>query len=169
VSEAPTIENEYSQSKHFARFSDNEDVLALIEAQKFLQQQLGTTKDRYRRLTNELEEVDIELANVIEIPQKAPPLAPPKQPPRAPPTATTTTTVPSSSNKGTTTKVTGKKHKATTSAAVTNGMRSVGIQGGGGGVGAAPVTSHTTGSQLPPPIGTATSKKSKIKETKVPA
>ena len=73
ISDVPSIEQEYTQFKHFIKFSDTADMQALLEAQKFIQQQLQITKERYVRLNEELEAVDIEIDNVVMPPPPTPP------------------------------------------------------------------------------------------------
>lgn len=74
ISDTPSIEQEYTQFKHFTKFSDTTDMHVLLEAQKFIQQQLQITKERYCRLNEELEAVDIEIDNAVMPP---PPPTPP--------------------------------------------------------------------------------------------
>jgi YEATS domain-containing protein 4 len=57
VREAPSVETEYSQHKHFTKFSDTDDVHALLEAQKFLHQQLRDAKERLKNVDDDLAEV----------------------------------------------------------------------------------------------------------------
>ena len=45
VGQLPPLQ--YSQQEHFQTFSDGPDSLALLEAQKFLQKELATAKDRW--------------------------------------------------------------------------------------------------------------------------
>jgi YEATS domain-containing protein 4 len=78
INDVPSIEHEYTQSKYFTKFSDTADMHTLLEAQKFIEQQLQITKERYVRLNEELEAVDIEIENAVL--------------PSPPPTTTTTTT-----------------------------------------------------------------------------
>ena len=74
ISDTPSIEQEYTQFKHFTKFSDTADMHVLLEAQKFIQQQLQIIKERYCRLNEELEAVDIEIDNAVMPP---PPPTPP--------------------------------------------------------------------------------------------
>jgi hypothetical protein len=104
IGESPTIASEYSQWKYFTKFSDTEDSLALLEAQKFLQDQLALIKERYRRVNEEMEAIDQELASVVEPSQKSSTMAPAKQASRSP-------GVGASSSKSISNKVTGKKNK----------------------------------------------------------
>jgi hypothetical protein len=61
VRKVPSVESEYSHHEHFTLFSDTDDVHALLEAQKFLQQQLLEAKQRLKALDDALEQVDAEL------------------------------------------------------------------------------------------------------------
>jgi hypothetical protein len=79
VREAPTVETEYAQYRHFAQFSDTNDVLALLEAQKFLHQQLRDAKERLKTVDDELAEVKDDLQVSVEQQQQ-------KQQQRADPT-----------------------------------------------------------------------------------
>ena len=72
ISDSPSIEQEYTQHKHFTKFSDTADMHALLEAQKFIQQQLQITKERYVRLTEELDTVEIEIDNAVMPPPPLP-------------------------------------------------------------------------------------------------
>ena len=54
----------YSQQKHFAEYSDYEHVAVLLEAQKFLQQELATTKERLLAVDQDLQTVDEALRDV---------------------------------------------------------------------------------------------------------
>jgi len=58
VREAPTVESEYSQHAHFGKFSDTDDVQALLEAQKFLRQQLLTAKERLSNVSEDMVKVE---------------------------------------------------------------------------------------------------------------
>ncbi|GKY97529.1 hypothetical protein MPSEU_000711100 [Mayamaea pseudoterrestris] len=49
---------EYSQQAHFQQFSDTEDAQALLEAQKFLQKELGTVKERLGLLDTDMGAVE---------------------------------------------------------------------------------------------------------------
>jgi hypothetical protein len=64
VRKVPSIESEYSHHEHFTQFSDTDDVHALLEAQKFLQQQLLEAKQRLKAVDDALEQVDGELEAV---------------------------------------------------------------------------------------------------------
>jgi hypothetical protein len=66
VRKVPSIESEYSHHEHFTQFSDTDDVHALLEAQKFLQQQLLEAKQRLKAVDDALEQVDGELEAVQE-------------------------------------------------------------------------------------------------------
>lgn len=66
VREASSVETEYSQHKHFTKFSDMDDVHALLEAQKFLRQQLRDAKERLKCVDGELAEVEQDLASSFE-------------------------------------------------------------------------------------------------------
>jgi hypothetical protein len=76
--DVPTIEAEYSQHEHFGQFSDNDDVKALLEAQKFLQQQLAVAKERLNNVTDDMEKVDQELASILQEQQTVPSTIPSK-------------------------------------------------------------------------------------------
>lgn len=60
----------YSQSEHFGEFSDTADALALIEAQKFLQDQLAAVKTRFRFVNAEMKQVDEEIVEQSAIQQR---------------------------------------------------------------------------------------------------
>ena len=66
VRDAPTIEEEYSQHKHFGQFSDTEDVHALLEAQKFLRDQLRTARERLKAIKEGAIELEDEVVKEIE-------------------------------------------------------------------------------------------------------
>jgi hypothetical protein len=68
--DVPTIEVEYSQHEHFGQFSDNNDVQALLEAQKLLKQQLAVAKERLNNVIDDMEKVDLELASILQEQQK---------------------------------------------------------------------------------------------------
>jgi hypothetical protein len=55
---APSVT--YSQQDHFTTFSDGDDFQALLEAQKFLQYELTTVKERARMVELELQQADQE-------------------------------------------------------------------------------------------------------------
>jgi YEATS domain-containing protein 4 len=57
---------EYSQQDHFEQFVDNDDLQALLEAQKFLKQELVTVKERLLTVDVELQEVGEGLREVQE-------------------------------------------------------------------------------------------------------
>ena len=62
ISVIPKVES--SQQEHLQKiFNDNDDFLALLEAQKVLQEELGKAKERFRVVSEELQAVDQELAN----------------------------------------------------------------------------------------------------------
>lgn len=146
IGDTPSIEQEYTQHQHFTKFSDTADMHALLEAQKFIQQQLQISKERYLRLNEELDAVDIEIDNAVMPPP------PPPQPQVAQSAATAQPTPSSSSapaplkprssggaskprtNTKGTTKSTGTKHKA--SAPASGGMTTtttITTTGSGGG------------------------------------
>jgi hypothetical protein len=56
---APSITT-YSQQDFFTTFSDGDDFQALLEAQKFLQNELATVKERARMVEVELQQADQE-------------------------------------------------------------------------------------------------------------
>jgi hypothetical protein len=60
----PSIE--YSQQAHFKQFSDTEDAQALLEAQKFLQAELVTVKERLGMLDNDMVTVEESMRAVHE-------------------------------------------------------------------------------------------------------
>ena len=66
VREAPTIEKEYSQHKHFGQFSDTDDVQALLEAQVFLQEQLRTARERLKSVTQDAMQLEEDVVTLIE-------------------------------------------------------------------------------------------------------
>jgi len=66
VREAPTIREEYSQHEHFGIFSDTEDVHALLEAQKFLQEQLRTVRERLKAVTDDSVQLEDDVVKQIE-------------------------------------------------------------------------------------------------------
>ena len=151
LSEAPTIESEYSQSMHFTQFSDNDDVLALLEAQKFLQDQVALIKERYQRVNEELEAVDRELANVVEPSHKSSTVSHSKQQSRSP------AGIGASSTKSVPSKVVGKKHKVT--ATVSKTLQPA-VQGGGA------LATTMNASVLPPATSGGANKKAKTKDSK---
>jgi hypothetical protein len=147
IGESPTIEHEYSQSKYFTKFSDTEDALALLEAQKFLQDQLMLIKERYRRVNEEMEAIDEELANVVE-PSKSTAMSHSKSPARSPGGTASSKSIPN--------KVTGKKHKG---APVTGKATQPVVPGAAASVPANP-------SVMPPSVSGTASKKPKTKDAK---
>ena len=61
ISLIPKVES--SQQEHLQTvFNDNDDFLALLEAQKVLQEELSKAKERFRVVSEELQTVDQELA-----------------------------------------------------------------------------------------------------------
>ena len=72
IGDTPSIEQEYTQHQYFTKFSDTADMHALLEAQKFMQQQLQITKERYVRLNEELDTVEIEIDNAVMPPPPPP-------------------------------------------------------------------------------------------------
>jgi len=65
LSSAPPISN-YSQEAHFGQFSDTEDFQALLEAQKFLQEELIVAKERLQLVDTDMQEVDEALREIQE-------------------------------------------------------------------------------------------------------
>ena len=61
---APSVE--YSHAEHLGQFSDAADFLALVEAQKFIAQELDALKERMDVVNREMEETDIELRDAQE-------------------------------------------------------------------------------------------------------
>ena len=61
---APSVE--YSHAEHLGQFSDAADFLALVEAQKFIAQELDALKERMDVVNGEMEETDIELRDAQE-------------------------------------------------------------------------------------------------------
>ena len=57
---------EYSQQAHFDKFSDTEDAQALLEAQRFLQAELATAKQRLGLLDNDLIKVEESIRSIHE-------------------------------------------------------------------------------------------------------
>lgn len=61
ISVVPKVES--SQQEHLQKiFSDKENFLALMEAQKLLQEELAKAKQRFRLVSEELQAVDQELS-----------------------------------------------------------------------------------------------------------
>ena len=60
ISVVPPVES--SQRAHQQEFSDADDFLALIEAQKFLQTEIATVKERFQQVTQDLSQVEADLA-----------------------------------------------------------------------------------------------------------
>jgi hypothetical protein len=58
----------YSQQAHFTSFTDTEDAAALVEAQKFLQQELAVVKERLLLVDQDMQQVDEDLRHVKELP-----------------------------------------------------------------------------------------------------
>lgn len=50
--------NSYSQQAHFLTYSDTEDFKSLLEAKKFLEQELATVKEKLRTVDSELQQAD---------------------------------------------------------------------------------------------------------------
>eukprot|EP00429_Kryptoperidinium_foliaceum_P054274 CAMPEP_0176094962 /NCGR_PEP_ID=MMETSP0120_2-20121206/47592_1 /TAXON_ID=160619 /ORGANISM="Kryptoperidinium foliaceum, Strain CCMP 1326" /LENGTH=271 /DNA_ID=CAMNT_0017428917 /DNA_START=131 /DNA_END=946 /DNA_ORIENTATION=+ len=62
IASMPKVES--SQQEHLQKvFNDNDDFLALIEAQKFLQEELSKAKQKFKVVTDELTSVDQSLAS----------------------------------------------------------------------------------------------------------
>lgn len=64
VGTAPPIM--YSQQAHFREFADTEQFQSLLEAQKFLQDELTKVRDRLHYVDTEMKEVDEEVQKVQE-------------------------------------------------------------------------------------------------------
>jgi phosphate starvation-inducible protein PhoH len=61
ISVIPKVES--SQQEHLQKvFNDNDDFLALLEAQKLLQDEISKAKERFRVVSEELQAADQELA-----------------------------------------------------------------------------------------------------------
>ena len=58
---------EYSQREHFGKFSDHDLCTTLIEAQKFLQGELGGVKQRLLTIDDEMQQVDDALREQVRI------------------------------------------------------------------------------------------------------
>jgi hypothetical protein len=58
---------EYSQRDHFGKFSDHDLCTALIEAQKFLQGELGGVKQRLLTIDDEMLQVDNALREQVRV------------------------------------------------------------------------------------------------------
>jgi hypothetical protein len=82
LSSAPTLQ--YSQQAHFGKFADNDDFQALLEADKFLKQELTTVKERLLLQDGELAEVDEGLREVQERKASQPSRPAAKSAPRGP-------------------------------------------------------------------------------------
>ena len=59
IAYTPSVE--YSQREHFTVYSDQDICTALLEAQKFLHQELATVKNRFRTIDVEIQQVDTAL------------------------------------------------------------------------------------------------------------
>jgi hypothetical protein len=66
VAKVGTIE--YTQQDHFTEFSDTDTVQALLEAQKWLQSELTTVKERVRVANEDLHKVESELLGISSVP-----------------------------------------------------------------------------------------------------
>ena len=66
VREVPTVKELYSQHEHFGVFSDADDVHALLEAQKFLREQLRTARERLKAVTDGALKLEEEVVKQIE-------------------------------------------------------------------------------------------------------
>ena len=71
LTKAPTIE--YSQQEHFLKYSDTEDMKALLEAEKFLKNELVVAKERLMQIDTDLAQVDDALRQQQEQRKKAAP------------------------------------------------------------------------------------------------
>lgn len=69
IAHAPSIE--YSQEDHFLKYSDTDDIKALLEAQKFLHTELEWAKQRLLQVDTDLVRVDEALRQQEEIRKKA--------------------------------------------------------------------------------------------------
>lgn len=52
---------EMTNQQYMTNFSDNDNFISLIEAQKFLKAELDSVKERFQCVTEDLEQVDTEL------------------------------------------------------------------------------------------------------------
>ena len=64
VPNSPSVE--YSRQAHFLQYSDADHFLALLEAKRFLQNELGSTKERLLLAESELEKMDEALRHAQE-------------------------------------------------------------------------------------------------------
>lgn len=65
LSVVPKIE--YSQQAHMKEFTDQDDFLALLEAKKFLQSEIGAVKERFSQVTEDLTTVEAHLHQAHEM------------------------------------------------------------------------------------------------------
>jgi hypothetical protein len=71
VSMLPKIE--YSQQAHMKEFTDQDDFLALLEAQKFLQSEIEAVKERFAQVTGDLTLAEAQLQLAHEMKKAKPP------------------------------------------------------------------------------------------------
>jgi hypothetical protein len=109
IRSVPTVT--YSQQAHFPKYSDTEDMKALLEAQKFLKNELELAKERFMLVDEELAKVDEALRQQLDQRKKAavanankkispvPAAARPKVPPSSRPGSTGAATKPPANKK----------------------------------------------------------------------
>lgn len=61
LSSLPTVKSQYSQHEQFLEFSDADDARVLLEAQKYVQEQLASVKQRMSSVDAEMKQVDADL------------------------------------------------------------------------------------------------------------
>lgn len=66
VREAPLIGSQYSQHEHFGTFTDTDNMHALLEAQKFLQTQLRTIRERLKLVQQDSVRMEEQIVQHIE-------------------------------------------------------------------------------------------------------
>lgn len=67
VSIVPSIQSNYPEIQNcLSQFSDSDDFMKLVEAQRFLERELSSVKERMKLATEEMEQVDVALKEVQE-------------------------------------------------------------------------------------------------------
>lgn len=64
LSSLPSVTSQYSQHEQFLEFSDADDARILLEAQKYVQDQLATVKRRLMHVDTEMKQVDADLMSI---------------------------------------------------------------------------------------------------------
>ena len=67
ISIVPRIHSNYPEVQNcLSQFSDSDDLMKLVEAQRFLERELSSVKERMKLVTEDMEQVDVALREVQE-------------------------------------------------------------------------------------------------------